>query len=275
MFVGKDEDSRKKLQRVRSAHSASAHTVRFGVVKFFFNRVEFDRSFKLPRDVRAVGRNMRLRGDGGVCGRHTTRFDAFDKFGDVRRRLRARHAEIFEFAAQFVVRNSHTSAVARFDPAFFADVTRGAGAKTEPTVGTHHQFYAVVVIRVNVPRDRAVVVELRLVTNRRRMVFFRRPLAEVDRMGAPFENAAAVEVELAAPIAANVGAVIGTPRARTKPTIPVDFVNIRLRLGGIPVLICRRPKRVGVNFGILPSLPLWIIFAASIKLPMLRRCVPA
>ena len=99
------------------------------------------------------------------------------------------------------------------------------------------------------PGDGAVGVELRLVTSRRGVVFLRGPLAEVDGVRAPFEDAAAVEVEVAAPVAANVSAVVRAPRAGAEPAIPVAFVDRRFRFRVVPVVMRRRPKGVRVNFG--------------------------
>ena len=179
---------------------------------------------------------MRLRGYRGVGGGIAARLNAFDEFRDMRRRVGAGHAEVFELAAKLVVRDRHTAAVARLDPAFFADVARRARAKTEPAGFAHNELHAVVVVSPNVSGDRAVVVKLRLVTNRRGVVFLGRPLAEVDGVRTPFEDPAAVEVVFAAPVAADVRAVVRTPRARAEPTIPIDFVDGRFRFGGINIL---------------------------------------
>ena len=117
-----------------------------------------------------------------------------------------------------------------------------------PAGRTHNQLDAVCVPGVDLAALRPVRQKLRLVFNRGGIVFLRRPLAQVNRMRSPFQNPAAMEVVEVSPVAVYVLEVIRTPRTRTEPFVPVDFRGSRQGLCRQPVVIRRRPKRIGVNF---------------------------
>ena len=87
----------------------------------------------------------------------------------------------------------------------------------------------------------------RLVEDRHLLVVGAGPIAEIDGVGAPFEDAAAVEIEVAAPAAVDVLPVVRPPRGRAEPQVPVDLVPGRLGLGGKPVVVGGRMERVGVD----------------------------
>src|SRR4029078_8174716 len=95
--------------------------------------------------------------------------------------------------------------VAGFYPTAFAYVADAASAEAQPAVVAHDHLQTIIV-------GGDATVGRGLVSNRRALVVCAGPIALIDRVGAPLEDAASVEVEKPAPPAVDVGLVVGSIR---------------------------------------------------------------
>ena len=49
------------------------------------------------------------------------------------------------------------------------------------------------------------------------------PLAQIDGVSTPFKNATTMEVEITSPLSRDIRRVVGTPRCRPEPKVPIGF----------------------------------------------------
>src|ERR1035437_7791364 len=125
--------------------------------------------------------------------------------------------------------------VAGLHPARVALVPYVATAQAHETAVPHLQLDPVGVPAVDGVR-RVPPHTLRYEFHRRRAVGIGRPLAQVARVRAPLQDAAAVEIEVPPPAPRDILRVVRPPRGRPQPAVPIAHLLGWLGLAGQPVV---------------------------------------